>query len=177
MSVAGIHFIPIMGMINGLRSLRYSLGVALATVTIVFGSGTSVVQAGGEVQSGESKGWFRSKPRVQESATPSRPRFQLPRLIHPGNNRTHRRPIGWGSSLNPYYGPTYYYPSTNNYRASNPTYYPFFQERLWPNYKSEPPSRNVSLFSFLRKQEEAPKVDDYDRFKREGRYGERQWNR
>jgi hypothetical protein len=116
-------------------------------------------------------------PRVQEAAVPERPRFQLPKLKHPGNHVTHRRPMGWGRHLNPYYGPTYYYPSTNNYRGLNPTYYPFFQDRRWPNYRAEPPAGPTGWFSFMRKPKPAPTVDEYDRFRRDGRYGERQWNR
>jgi hypothetical protein len=137
-----------------------------------------ISMAGPELPAGGSKGTPRaSAPAVQESATPPRPRFQLPRMIHPGNYRTQRRPMGWGRAFNPYYGPTYYYPSTNNYRASNPTYYPFHQDRLWPNYRSEPPTQDAGWFSIFRKPKPAPTVDDYDRFKRDGRYGERQWNR
>jgi hypothetical protein len=151
-------------------------GAAMAAA-LLLGLGMPA-QAGPELPSGSDrgKGEVASAP-VKESASPERPRFQLPRLVHPGNYQTRRRPIGWGSSLNPFRGPTYYYPSTHDYRGSNPTYYPFFQERLWPNYKSEPPKREAGWFSFLRKDKPAPTVDDYDRFQRDGRYGERQWNR
>ena len=48
------------------------------------------------------------------------------------------RPVGWGFNCQEFYGPTYYYPSKhNNYEGLNPTYYPFYHPRLWPNYKTD----------------------------------------
>jgi hypothetical protein len=48
------------------------------------------------------------------------------------------RPAGYGSELNDFYGPTYYYPSAHNsYEGLNPTYYPFIlPPQKAANYKA-----------------------------------------
>ncbi len=51
---------------------------------------------------------------------------------------TPRRYVGFGAKLNPFYTPTYTYPSERNYEGDNPKYYPFFLPRRWANYKSAP---------------------------------------
>jgi len=51
---------------------------------------------------------------------------------------TPRRYVGFGAKLNPFYTPTYTYPSERVYEGDNPKYYPFFLPRKWANYKSAP---------------------------------------
>jgi hypothetical protein len=82
------------------------------------------------------------------------------------------RSIGTGFKCHEFYGPTYYYPWYHNvYEGLNPTYYPFYHPRLWPNYKAPAeycvgkycgPSRSLHYW------------DNYDDWMRGGRYEERQ---
>lgn len=51
---------------------------------------------------------------------------------------TPRRFVGFGKRFNPFYTPTYTYPSAKSYAGDTPRYYPFFLPRLWPNYKAAP---------------------------------------
>lgn len=77
-----------------------------------------------------------------------------------------------GRGCNEFYGPTYYYPSYHNtYESLNPSYYPFYHPRLWPNYKVDGeyvagkycgPSRSMYQW------------DQYDDWVRGGRYEEHQ---
>lgn len=82
------------------------------------------------------------------------------------------RRIGSGFSLNEFYGPTYYYPSAHNvYEGLNPTYYPFFHPRLWPNYKAEGsycPGQQCGA------SRSGYNWDGYDDWVRDARYGEHQ---
>ena len=82
------------------------------------------------------------------------------------------RPIGWGFNCQEFYGPTYYYPWYHNvYEGLNPTHYPFYHPRLWPNYKTDAlycegkycgPSRSLHYW------------DEYDDWTRGGRYEQHQ---
>lgn len=96
-------------------------------------------------------GEIPSVPRPQPK-TPERPRRTTgtipPKKIGPpaGSSQVLKdaplpapyRPIGWGFNCQEFYGPTYYYPSYHNeYEGLNPTYYPFYHPRLWPNYKTD----------------------------------------
>lgn len=83
------------------------------------------------------------------------------------------RRIGDGSGCNDLYGPTYYYPfKHNNYEGLDPTYYPFHNPRLWPNYKTPAcyPTDAGTACDSIRPQP----WDDYDNWTRGGRYGEKQ---
>ncbi|MBX7247349.1 MAG: hypothetical protein K1X53_17785 [Candidatus Sumerlaeaceae bacterium] len=80
------------------------------------------------------------------------------------------RPIGWGANCNEFYGPTYYYPSTRLYESNNPSYYPHYLPRLWPNYKTDAEQtqdyRAISRSGYY--------WDDYDDWTRGARYDEHQ---
>ncbi len=79
------------------------------------------------------------------------------------------RPIGWGFNLHEFYGPTYYYPYKHNtYEGLNPTYYPFYHPRLWPNYKAD------GIYKQNSKCGGGPYWDSYDNWTRGGRYEEKQ---
>jgi hypothetical protein len=82
-----------------------------------------------------------------------------------------RRRVGWGFNLNEFYGPTYYYPSEKLYEGNNPTYYPHYLPRLWPNYKAAPVyyPRDYGYSSRSRHY-----WDTYDDWTRDARYGEHQ---
>jgi hypothetical protein len=89
-----------------------------------------------------------------------------------------QRRVGDGFCLNEFYGPTYYYPARpNNYEGLNPTYYPFFHPRLWPNYKS--PGQYTTGGGCLPggqcgSSRSSWAWDSYDDWTRGGRYEERQ---
>lgn len=109
------------------------------TATFVIVSSVALGFAGGEVP---------SVPAPRQPAPARVPGRIPPKKIGPpaGNGLVKRdapllapyRPIGWGFNCQEFYGPTYYYPSYHNqYEGLNPTYYPFYHPRLWPNYKTD----------------------------------------
>ena len=71
-----------------------------------------------------------------------------------------------------FYGPTYHYPYKHNvYEGLNPTYYPHYQPRLWPNYKVPGVYRQTGNRGSGRS---LGYWDDYDDWTRGGRYEEKQ---
>jgi len=83
-----------------------------------------------------------------------------------------RRHVGQGFALHEAYGPTYYYPADHGrYQGLNPTYYPFYHPRLWPNYRSEAKRPRGNYCGSSRS---GWYWDEYDDWLRGGRYEERQ---
>jgi len=83
-----------------------------------------------------------------------------------------RRHVGQGFCLHDDYGPTYYFPSTyKRYAGLSPTYYPFYHPRLWPNYRKE---GNRPKGNYCGASRSGWYWDEYDDWRRGGRYEERQ---
>lgn len=83
-----------------------------------------------------------------------------------------RRHVGQGFCLHDDYAPTYDYPASHNrYEGLQPTYYPFFHPRLWPNYKAEGKRPRGGYCGGSRS---GWYWDEYDDWVRGGRYEERQ---
>jgi hypothetical protein len=82
-----------------------------------------------------------------------------------------KRKMGWGFNLNEFYGPTYYYPSPKLYESNNPSYYPHYLPRFWPNYKT-PGVYEAGYYPYSSRS--GHYWDNYDDWVRDGRYGEYQ---
>lgn len=87
-----------------------------------------------------------------------------------------KRRIGWGFNLNEFYGPTYYYPSPKLYESNNPSYYPFTNPRLWPNYKTPGvyKTKDIRPEDYGYSSRSGHYWDTYDDWVRDARYGEHQ---
>lgn len=140
-------------------------------VTIIGTFVVTVAFAGGELPRGAS---------APEPVRVFKPRDEQKRLGPPAGDQTvcreaplpaPYRPIGWGKKLHEKYGPTYYYPSERAYEGLNPTYYPFFHPRLWPNYKAP---AQYPRNHFCGSSRSGWYWDEYDDWVRGGRYEERQ---
>jgi hypothetical protein len=147
--------------------------------------------AGGELQAGPEAPAKRYVPAPAEQPAPAAQAAPAPRPVAKGRSiegsGIHKygfdvqrslpmpapyRAMGTGKEFNEFYGPTYYDPWThNNWERLNPTYYPFFHPREWPNYKAPGdycagklcgPSRSSHYW------------DSYDDWVRGGRYEQHQ---
>ncbi|MCX7718838.1 MAG: hypothetical protein N2111_10625 [Candidatus Sumerlaeaceae bacterium] len=132
----------------------------------------SAATAGGELPAPPPRPLPR-QPQPQPRTEAPSPKLERPQ---PGICRdwpmsVPRRRIGWGFNLNEFYGPTYYYPSEKLYEGNNPTYYPHYLPRLWPNYKAAP----VYYFrDYGYASRSGHYWDTYDDWTRDARYGEHQ---
>lgn len=82
-------------------------------------------------------------------------------------------PMGSGSKLDEFYGPTYYYPFEHNvYEGLHPTYYPFTLPKGWANYKAP---GNYCLGKLCGPSRSMHYWDHYDDWKRGERYEQKQY--
>lgn len=150
----------------------------LASTAILLGVATAA-WAGGELPEPRAKApaaprWSDPAPVAPGSTIP-KSKIGPPLGAHVPRNAPlppPERRVGWGMQCYDAYGPTYHYPYTHNvYEGLNPTYYPHYQPRLWPNYKSPGVYHQAGNRGSGRSW---GYWDDYDDWTRGGRYEEKQ---
>lgn len=108
--------------------------------------------AGGEVGTGSGKKEYRELPPDARPPAPAPRPAAAPKgrslmgdgiRVYSGNAVRNQpmpapfRAMGVGKEYHDFYGPTYYYPSEHNvYEGLHPQYYPFINQKSWPNYKA-----------------------------------------
>jgi hypothetical protein len=159
--------------------------IVILTVISTIGAGSCL--AGGELPAGGTPVYREPSPSVAMPPAPggnSIPGKAIGPILGACVPRNAplpapQRRVGDGFCLNEFYGPTYYYPARpNNYEGLNPTYYPFFHPRLWPNYKS-PGTYDMTGGACgpngqCGSSRSSWAWDSYDDWTRDGRYGDRQ---
>ncbi|MGI8904870.1 MAG: hypothetical protein ACR2IE_00060 [Candidatus Sumerlaeaceae bacterium] len=156
---------------------------AIAALTMLL---TCFAYAGGEVQQVPGKSSKRYVPAASQPAA-SQPAAKVVsgRSIEGTGIHKHgfdiqrtmpmpapSRKMGHGAEYNEFYGPTYYDPWHHNvWERLNPTYYPFFHPREWPNYKAP---GDYCAGKICGPSSSSHYWDSYDDWKRAGRYEQRQ---
>ena len=164
----GFLRVPLRHLVCRRREVVVSLRTVVALVAACCAAG--VAHAGGEIHAAPCAPPMVCAPPQAPAPAPA-PVVQQRTICRDWPMPTPRHRIGDGFNQNEFYGPTYYYPSAKLYESNNPSYYPFYHPRLWPNYKSAP---QYTFGDFGYSSRSGHYWDTYDDWMRGARYGEHQ---